>query len=204
MPEDYIPDSFQNRYDWAKNIHDNLDQYAAALGLDSGEVSTIKGRLSAIVTNYKAVLDAQRVLDTTVGTANSGFDVAAPELRRQFAACRKSVGYNDGIGSALAIAPVGGKAAPASIKPRLKAESHLGFVPITGRKSYAETVNIYMRIAGQTQWKLVVAKRKTFPFDDQTPPAQPGVAERREYMAIGCIGDSEVGQPSDIITVLHG
>ena len=191
-------------HDWAKNIHDNLDQYAAALGLDSGEISAIKSRLSLMIINYKAVLDAQRVFDTTVGTANAGFDTAAPELRRQFAARRKSAGYHDGIGSTLGIAPTGGKAAPASIKPRLKAESHHGFVRITGRKNYAETVNISMRIAGQTQWKLVVAKRKTFPFDDQTPPAQPGAAERREYMAIGCIGDAEVGQPSDIVTVLHG
>jgi hypothetical protein len=80
----------------------------------------------------------------------------------------------------------------------------MGHVRITGRKNYAQTVNIYWRRKGVTTWKLLVAKRKTFPFYDQTPLATPGTPETREYLARGVIGDNEVGIPSDIVPVLFG
>ena len=76
----------------------------------------------------------------------------------------------------------------------------MGHIRITGRKNYAQTVNIYTRLRSVTAWRLLVAKRMTFPFDDQTPPAQAGVPEEREYMARGVIGDTEIGLPSDIVT----
>ncbi len=40
--------------------------------------------------------------------------------------------------------------------------------------------------------------------DDDSPLAQPGTPETREYQAIGVLADKEVGQPSDIVSVLYG
>lgn len=51
---------------------------------------------------------------------------------------------------------------------------------------------------------LVATKRTGFPFDDDAPLAQAGVAETREYMAMCVTGDEEFGQPSDIVSVLYG
>lgn len=61
-----------------------------------------------------------------------------------------------------------------------------------------------MRLKGQTQFKLIATNRTRFPFDDDSPLAQPGTPETREYQAIGVLADKEIGQPSDIVSLLYG
>ena len=205
MPQDFIPDSFQNRYDWLKNIDDRIDDYAADLNLDSGEVSAVKVILAPLIAKYGVVLDRQRDLDAAVGGANDAFDDDEAELRRIFGEWRKKSGFNDGIGRALGIVGIGGTRDPAAIKPKInKLEAFSGHVRVTGRKNYAESVDIQMRRVGTAPWTTVVSKRRTFPFDDQTPLAQPGVPEQREYRLVPFIGDTAVGQPSDAVSVLYG
>ena len=59
-----------------------------------------------------------------------------------------------------------------------------------------------MRVVGAPGGFTTIGhKRKKFPFDDQTPLKTSGVPEVREYTAQGVIGDDEVGQPSDIVSV---
>jgi hypothetical protein len=204
MPQDFVPESFQNRHDWLKNISDEIGSFAADLDLDSGDVSAVVAKLAPLIAKYGIVLDRQRDLDAAVGGANDAFDDEISDLRRMFGEWRKKPGYNNGIGQALGIVTTGALPDPATIKPTLKAEAFRGFVRLSGRKNYAETVNLYMRVQTTTAWRLIGPKRKTFPFDDQTPLAQPGVAEWREYMAVPVIGDTEVGISSDIVPVLYG
>jgi hypothetical protein len=203
MP-DIIPDSFQNRYDWLKRLHDDIDQYAAALSWDSGKVSEFKAFLSPMMNAYGAVLTQLAETDAAVGGAAALFETSEAELRRRLGEIRKNAGYNEGIGDALEITSAGSSVDPANIKPSLKAVAQMGHVRLTGRKNHAQTVNIYWRRKSEMNWKILVAKRRTFPFDDQNPLAQPGVAEEREYMARGVIGDNEIGLPSDIVPVLFG
>lgn len=68
----------------------------------------------------------------------------------------------------------------------------------------AEAFNIYMRLKGQPAFKLIATNRSRFPFDDDAPLAQNGVPETREYQAMGVVADKEIGQPSDIVSVLYG
>ena len=58
-----------------------------------------------------------------------------------------------------------------------------------------------MRLKGQPAFKLIAARKSRFAFDDDTPLAQPGVPEVREYQMRGDKNDEEIGQPSDIISV---
>ncbi len=63
-------------------------------------------------------------------------------------------------------------------------------------------MNIYARPTGTSQWQYL-ARDNNSPYDDERPLAN-GQPEMREYMAIGVVGDEEVGQPSDIISVVFG
>lgn len=56
----------------------------------------------------------------------------------------------------------------------------------------------------EPQRKLLLAKRRTFPFDDQSPLAQAGVPRNGTNLARGVLGDDETGLPSDIVPVLFG
>ncbi len=56
----------------------------------------------------------------------------------------------------------------------------------------------------QAHFNLVVARRSRFPFDDDSPLVQANVPETREYRVIGVLADREIGQPSDIVSVVFG
>ncbi len=71
-------------------------------------------------------------------------------------------------------------------------------------KSVDKNLPIYMRLKGQAPFKVIATNRSRFPFDDDAPLGQAAVPETREYQAIGVLADKEIGQPSDIISVLYG
>ena len=73
---------------------------------------------------------------------------------------------------------------------------------IDGRKPGFEAVNIYSRIKGAVQWKLIAVRKRKFPYFDESPLAVAGTPEVREYMAIGVIADEETGQHSEIVEVV--
>jgi hypothetical protein len=66
-------------------------------------------------------------------------------------------------------------------------------------------VNVYVRrpgaVAGAEGWRLLGRDNRP-PFDDPTPPAEPGAPEAREYRILAVYNDQEVGQPSDIASVV--
>jgi hypothetical protein len=204
MASDYIPDSFENRLGWFKNLHDRIGDFSAQLGWTAQQVTDFKGFLAPHIAGLQAIVDAQTALDRAIGGERTRFADDEEQLRKEVNLIKGSRGFDDGIGEALKIFTTGGKPDPANIKPTLKAEAQRGQVRITGRKNYAETVNIYTRRKNETAWRLLVAKRTTFPFEDQTPLAQPGVPEEREYQAMGVNGDTEIGQPSDIVSAVFG
>ena len=59
-------------------------------------------------------------------------------------------------------------------------------------------VRMYRRIGGQGEWVDLGFKMLT-PFVDDTPLAQPGVPELREYRCCGVIDDVNIGLMSEIV-----
>jgi hypothetical protein len=203
MPSDYIPDSFQNRYNWLVNLKTEVNAKAADLKLDAAKLAAFNTLIDALIAVYKALIDAQTALDTASGDAHDLFASNVGDLRDFINELKNNTLCTDGMKAAMQIVTTGGGPADADIKPAITASAERGHVRITGTKNYAETVNIYMRRKGGA-FAIIAPKRKRFPFDDQTPLAVAGVPEEREYMARGVIGDDEVGQDSDIVSVVFG
>jgi hypothetical protein len=201
MPSDYIPDSFENRYNWLVNLKTQVNTNAAALKLDAAKLAAFNTMIDSLIAVYKAVIDAQTALDTASGNAHDTYDSNVGDLRAFINEMKNNTLCTDGMEAAMQILTTGGGPADADIKPSINAAPARGYVRITGSKNYAETVNLYMR-RKNGQWVLIAAKRKRFPFDDQTPLAVAGVPEEREYMARGVNGDDEVGQDSDIVSAV--
>jgi len=59
-----------------------------------------------------------------------------------------------------------------------------------------------MRPDGTTTWITIGTKISRFPFFDTTAPQTAGKPEKREYQAIGYNGDTQVSQPSPIVTAI--
>ncbi len=64
-------------------------------------------------------------------------------------------------------------------------------------------VNVYERLQGGKEWTKLSFDSHS-PYHDNRPLSVPGVAETREYMCIGVIHDEQVGQASDVVTVVFG
>lgn len=147
----------------------------------------------------QAVLDAQKALDDATGALAKVKSDRLPTVCSESANIKTSPGYDEGIGDVLGIVAGGSSFDPNTCKRVGTAESFPGLVRLMTKKVGADSENIYLRRKGETVFKLIFAKRVSFPVDDDTPPVTPGQAEQREYQFRGVIGDDEIGQPSDIV-----
>jgi hypothetical protein len=204
MAKDFVPDSFQNLYDWANQLYTDIATQGPAAGWTAAQVTAFQALVAPIRDAAKDVLDKIDALDVSKGALQAALNANLGPLRQQIRNLKSMGGYTDGMGKSLGVHTPSSAADPNTYQPEIAAEAFPGHVRITGRKRMADSLNIYERLKGQTQWRLVATKRTRFPFDDDAPLAQAGVAETREYMAMGVIGDEEIGQPSDIVSVLYG
>jgi hypothetical protein len=196
---DYLPDSFKNRLEFFKNLKAKIHDHAAPLSLNAAKLTAIDALLDPLVSAYQRAVDAEVALRAANRDATDAFSDDAAAFRALVNELKGNAGFTPGLGDEMGVFTSATAKAAGDIKPRLTATGHRGGVTLDGSKDYAETVNLYMRRKGQSAWTLIAPKRKRLPFEDQTPLAQPGTPEEREYLARGVLGDAEVGQDSDIV-----
>ncbi len=198
--KDFVPDSAKNFHDWCAAYFDKATaQLTGLTGWDAPRIAVLKGHLAPMRDAAQAVLDAQKALDDAMGALAKAKADHLATVRSESSNIKTSPGYDDGVGNVLGIVAGGVTFDPAAYKPVGTAESFPGLVRLMTKKLGVDSVNIAMRRKGETVFKLIFAKRVSFPVDDDTPPATPGQAEQREYQFRGVIGDDEIGQPSDIV-----
>ena len=174
------------------------------VGWDAAKTTDFQAKVQPIRDSAKGVLDALDALDIAKGALQSALNKQLAGVRLDINNLKTLPGYNTGIGESLNIQTSTSKPDAGSYQPTLSsAVAFPGYVRVTGKKGMAGSLNIYGRLKGQ-DWKLVAAKRSKFPFDDDSPLAQANTPETREYRAIGVDGDTEFGQPSEIVSVLYG
>lgn len=205
MSSNFIPHSAENRLVWFKNLKNTVDAQTGTLGWSAEKISGFHDALDPLLNAYQALSDADRDYRQASGDAQHRFATGIEKLRALIAEIKTNPAFTDGMGAAMRIFSTSTGPGEADIKPVLTAVAGRGHVRLSGSKNYAETVNLYLRRkAGPAgEWTVIGIKRKHFPFDDEIPLAVPGVPEEREYMARGVIGDDEVGQDSDIVTVTY-
>ena len=202
--KDFVPDSVRNFHDWSANYFDKAAaQLTGLTGWDAARIAAIKDHLAPMRAAAQAVLHAQKALDLATGTFVKAKKDHLPPVRSESSNIKTSPGYDEGIGEVLGIVAGGSSFDPNTYRPVATAESFPGLVRLMTRKLGADSENIYLPRKGETAFKLIFAKRVSFPVDDDTPPATPGQAEQREYQFRGVIGDDEIGQPSDIVQATH-
>jgi hypothetical protein len=204
MAQSIIPDSHSNRLDFFQNLKQQIADNAATLGLDAAALLAINAVLDPLIATYQVLVDAEQAVVAANADAAQVFTQQVKPLRAIIDQLKTNPKLTDGMGEDMRIFTSATTHNPQDTKPSIKASAQPGHVTITGSKDYAELVDIYMSIAGTTAWALVGVRRRKFPFDDQTPLKTPGTPEQREYQARGIIGEDEVGQPSDIVTVVFG
>jgi hypothetical protein len=204
MSTDYIPQSYANLSDWLANLAVKIPTDGPALGLTPAEVTALQADITALTTPLAALLAKQIEVDAALGAFQQSLADHLPQVRAAVRHLKTSPGYTAGIGEDLQVIGGGDTFDAEAYKPTLSAEAFPGYVRVKGKKSGVQAMNLYVRLKGQPEWKLLVARRSKFPFDDDSPLAVAGTPETREYRAVGVVADEEIGQPSDIVSVVYG
>ena len=92
---------------------------------------------------------------------------------------------------------------PNAYKTVLKVTVEADVVKVAFTKKGVDGVAIYSRLRGTAIWHKVAVDTLS-PYYDNSPLAQAGVAEKREYMGRGVLHDQEIGVDSDIVTITFG
>ena len=198
---DYIPADDDGLRAWIVNFSSKLATYGAAVGITAPQQS----QLTSLGGSATGSIDNLAVKKTDYESAL----VNRTELRDDFLAVlrpivrsvKTNVNYTETIGEALGVVAHNPPVDPTTIRPVIKLTTHINCVRVRIQRKGAESVNVYARVLGQLEWTFLARANRAV-FDDLRPLANPGVAEVREYMVNGVIGDSQVGVPSDAKTVV--
>jgi hypothetical protein len=204
MATDFVPKSYPNLDDWLDTLKAEITPRATRLGLGSTDLAAFLGHLDAISAPVKDWIAADKAVADAAGRVAAALRDHLPEVRREIKRLKSASGYTEGDGEVLGVLGGSDDFNAAAYKPQLRADVFSGRVRLTGKKSGVDAMNLYIRRKGDIAWKLLVARRGKFPFDDDTPLAVAGAPEVREYRAFGVVADEEIGQPSDIVEVVYG
>jgi hypothetical protein len=159
--------------------------------------------VNAILTPLTAIVDLMEELEEKTAAFPDILDAFMPIIREAIKRAKTSAGCTADIQTSLQWIGASVNNDPENSRPNIKAEAQRGRVKISGNKPRFDAVNIYRRIKGEVQWKLVAVRKRRFPYFDESPLAVAGTPEVREYMAIGVVNDEEIGQPSEIKEVVY-
>lgn len=200
--KDYIPDSPRNQRDWAQNFLTHFPAIAKRIGWSDTDTKELIDRVTKLLAAAQAVVDADAAHDVAIGQLDSVRDAEVSEIRLDIANLKKTRGFTEGDARTIEVLASAASFDSANCQPKLVAEEKRGRVRLMARKNGADTLNLYVRRKGEASFRLLVAKRARFPYDDDAPGAVAAQPEEREYQAVPVMGDDEIGKPSDIISAV--
>lgn len=203
-PMDYIPAKRDPRYQWLKKLSDNVAAEAAKFGAPAADATAVKAAADDLLGKMDATNAAAAALDGTrsVETAAQAADQATI---RAFIRNWKTLPLYPASGSEAVLGLKANQPATpgADFKPVLKVSIEAGKVRLDFVRGAVDALAIYSRLRGTATFHRLAVDTGS-PYFDTTPLAQPGVPEVREYMARPMVGDEEVGQDSDIVSIPFG
>jgi hypothetical protein len=198
---DFIPQPEGKLVLMLTNLDSKIDGYAIALGIDPVLLAEIHVKIKAII---KAINDAIAGKQTwkNLEAAKRGTKTEILGfLRTNIARFKTESGYTEAIGKDLGIIGTTDTFDHNAYKPTLKATVFPKYINLEFIKKGIDAVNIYVRIKGGTEWTFLARDTRS-PYHDSENLKTAGVPEVREYMCIGVIADEEIGQESDVVTVV--
>lgn len=201
MTKEFFPDKEADQSSWAINLKSKLPLYASNLEISPSSQANMIASCKEITDEINAVQLAKATLKKAISRKNAAKAKALLILRKEIARAKTAPNYTIAIGKDLGIVSINSSKDNDNFKPSLKGESFPGYVRLSFIKKDTDGVNIYTRLKGSATFQFL-ARDSFSPFDDKRPLNTPTQAEIREYMAIAVIGDEQVGQQSNIISVV--
>jgi hypothetical protein len=199
---DYIPTKRAPRRLWLQNLSDQLVTEGPKAGMTAGEATALKTIVDAHIAKMDATDAAQAALDGARETEAQSTAIA--DIRTAVRRLKTNSAYTgSGVEGTLQLRGPESGFEPGTFKPTSKVSISGGQIRIDFTKGEADGVVVYCRLRGSPGWNKLGIDTAS-PYFDTNPPATPGVPETREYMVRAILDDVEIGQPSDIISLVFG
>jgi hypothetical protein len=200
---DFIPRSDAELAIWLGNHQTQIAAVGTTVGLLPADITAISDACNRTFGKINDVEAEKQVLQQKVSEKDAAKKEDLALIRGFVKRMKAHAAYTDAIGQQLGIIGTADDMDEELVKPKLTGDAFPGYVRLKFTKKGLDGVNIYTRLKGQSQWNFL-ARDTNSPYDDNRPLLQAGVPETREYMGIGVIADTEVGQASDIVSVVFG
>jgi len=198
--EDYIPRAEPELTIWLQNYKTKLPNYGETLGLTGDNVTDQQNAATDVIEKINEVAQAKSSFKNLVDAKDVFKDQRIKSIRNTANSMKANSNYTEAIGKNLGIFGEGADMDENAIKPKIKAEAGTDGVKVSFTKKGLTGVRVFSRLKGTAAW-IYLGTDLYSPYLDSRPVtnSQP---ETREYMVHGFIGDDEVGQSSDIVSVV--
>lgn len=197
---DYVPNTDEGLIPWLTNLKTKLTIYSATLGLSPARAAQIIAWCDASIAALNDTAQKKAAWLTAAADKNTQAKTSLTGLRAEIGLWKKQPTMADAIAADLQIVGAADAFDADNFVPDISGQAFAGHVRIKFKKNGADGINIYTRKKGEPGWKFLAPDTDS-PYDDHTPLAVAGQPEVREYQAFGVLGDDQIGQPSDIVSV---
>ena len=203
MPnQNYFPAKEGSLVLWFDNFTVKLALYAVALGLLPADITDITAKITEVKTSIDNANNAKQTQKHLEAEKKAKKKAVIDYLRAKIARFKTEAGYTEAIGRDLGVISTSESIDTHTYKPTITAKAFPKYIEVGFVKKGIDAVDIYKRIKGEVEWKFL-ARDTHSPHHDNTDLAKAGTPEVREYMAIGLIGDEEIGLESDVVTAIY-
>lgn len=200
---DFVPKQLGKLRASLQSFVKELPERAAALGVPPAEEAEVLAALNAAINAIDGVEMGKRAYKSALAERDRVLPLALGLYRPTVARIKTGPNYTEADGAVLSIAPRRRRIDPDTLKPHFTITVQLKTVRLRVRRRGATMVGLRARRLGETKWNdLGQAARATVLRPIPTLP--PGQAEVWEFCVVPYLGDKQVGQPSDIKTVVFG
>jgi len=180
----------------------NLPIHAPTVGIDPLEVTSVVTILGNHRTTFAEMLSKKAASKAAVADNKLKKKLAVGEFRRIAQKIKASTGYTEAIGDELRIIGPEVVMPPLEeMKPTLKGEVSGGIVEIKWDKQGMEAIAAYCKRGSEVSFSFF-EKDVESPLKDDRPKLDPSAPEERNYYAYYVDDDENIGQQSDIVTVI--
>jgi hypothetical protein len=202
MAQDYMPKSLRNLKDWLTNLKTRITADGPTLGQTPAQVTSDTDLIDGVLTLASDALTKQSAWVQADGTARDAVTDNDGKIRDLINRYKAATGWTEGMAEAWEVRTSQTTYDMGTHKPTITVQARAAMNEVRGKKPGFTAVDIQMRLEGASAWTTIGTKINHFPFFDTTAPQTPGKPEKREYRALGYKGDTQAGQPSDIVTAV--
>ena len=200
MAGDFVPQNRAQFRAWLLNLSTQIATSGTGLGLTAPQITAVQATCTAQIARIDALETAVANLQAKQEAEASGRQMTIAALREEISAWKQLATWTTEVSANLQASSNTATFDPNTYKPEFKVHLVGGEIRLDWKKKGVDSMFIYSRLRGQTQW-VKIAVDTSSPYIDGRPLAQAGVAETREYMQRGAINDEAIGLDSDILSI---